>query len=121
VPNQQTPTDRLTDETIGILIECLEDSALPVTQLRRVCMVKALRELQERRAAVVSHAARPRADWHESMGDVMWWHFPVQEPPHCGSPLDDDWPENFFGSVPEGYYTHWTPFVVPNEPGESHG
>lgn len=39
------------------------------------------------------------ADWKESDGDVLWWRFPLDESPYCGTPLDQDWP---------GYHTHWT-------------
>jgi hypothetical protein len=72
------------------------------------------------------HAARPLADWHEEDGDVLWWKFPVSEPPYFGSPLDlgqtvevhtqagmasrimvGGWP---------GYHTHWTPITVPMAP-----
>jgi hypothetical protein len=79
-------------------------------------------------AATVEHAAlllgppaaRPRSEWSDGDPDVLWWHFPVQEAPYCGSPLDDDWPEEGNGrgpqSVPFGYYTHWTPIVVPKQP-----
>ena len=55
--------------------------------------------------------ARPLADWHEEVGVVLWWRLPVDEPPYCGSPLDDDWP---------GYHTHWTPLIVPDEPADKH-
>lgn len=44
--------------------------------------------------------ARPLDEWHEDMGDVVWWVFPIQEPAWIGSPQCDDWP---------GYHTHWTP------------
>lgn len=53
--------------------------------------------------------ARPLADYHEDMGDVLWWIFPIEEPPYCGSPLDAAWP---------GYHTHWTPLIVPEQPAE---
>ncbi|AIQ70378.1 hypothetical protein PGRAT_24155 [Paenibacillus graminis] len=46
-------------------------------------------------------------DWHEDYGDVLWWTFPIQEPPYCGSPLDSNWPD---------YHTHWTPLVIPAAP-----
>lgn len=48
--------------------------------------------------------AQPLEAWHEDFGDVLWWTWPVTEPPHCGSPLASDWP---------GYHTHWTRFIVP--------
>ncbi|MCV4233330.1 hypothetical protein OHJ21_19285 [Virgibacillus sp. LDC1] len=54
--------------------------------------------------------ARPIDEWHEDIGDVLWWAFPIEEAPYCGNPLDSEWP---------GYHTHWTPIVVPiNLPGE---
>lgn len=65
------------------------------------------------RAAVESLAeskpvvARPLAEWHEDDGPVLWWSFPVQEPPYSGDPNDLDWP---------GYHTHWTPVVIPKDP-----
>jgi hypothetical protein len=29
---------------------------------------------------------RPLAEWSEADGDVLWWKFPITEPPYCGSP-----------------------------------
>lgn len=46
-------------------------------------------------------------EWHEGYGDVLWWRFPIVEPPHLGSPLETDWKD--------GYYTHWTEFAVPEK------
>jgi hypothetical protein len=48
--------------------------------------------------------ARPLSEWHEDLGDVLWWVWPVEESPYCGTPLSSDWP---------GYHPHWTKFVVP--------
>lgn len=31
---------------------------------------------------------RPYSEWHEDHGDVLWWRFPVEEPPYVGGPLD---------------------------------
>jgi hypothetical protein len=59
-------------------------------------------------APAVAPVARPIDEWHEDIGAVTWWRFPVEEPPYCGSPLDTEW-------VP-GYYTHFTPIVVPQPP-----
>lgn len=47
---------------------------------------------------------KPLEEWHEDLGNVLWWTFPIQEPPYCGSPLADDWP---------GCHTHWTSIIVP--------
>lgn len=44
--------------------------------------------------------------WHEDMGDVLWWEFPIREAPYCGTPLDDDFPE---------YMTHFTKIKLPDE------
>ncbi len=52
--------------------------------------------------------ARPFEEWHEDIAAcALWWRFPVEEPPYCGSPLDTNWP---------GYHTHWTPIEIPDEP-----
>lgn len=51
--------------------------------------------------------ARPIDEWGEDYGDVIWWKFPIEEPPYIGSPLCEDW---------TGYHTHWTPIVCPEPP-----
>lgn len=56
--------------------------------------------------------ARTVDEWHEDFGDVLWWTFPVNEPPYCGSPMDMDWPD---------YHTHWTPIVTPLAPAHKEG
>lgn len=53
---------------------------------------------------MISTEARPLKEWHEDIGDVLWWKFPIEEPPYVGSPLDLNWPS---------YHTHWTPIVIP--------
>lgn len=55
-----------------------------------------------------SSKARPLDEWTEERGCVLWWRFPVDEPPYVGSPLDEDWP---------GYHTHWTEVQTPPDPG----
>ena len=62
-------------------------------------------KLETEAEALRNPVARPRAEWHEDMGDVLWWRLPVDEPPYCGQPGDSDW---------TGYHTHWTPLVVPS-------
>jgi hypothetical protein len=47
-----------------------------------------------------SPVATPVEEYHEDMGPVTWWRFPIDEPPWVGSPNDSDWP---------GYHTHFTP------------
>lgn len=61
--------------------------------------------LAERAAELVAKAegpiiARPIAEYHEDMGNMLWHCFPIDEPPYCGMPHDSDWP---------GYHTHFTP------------
>ena len=48
----------------------------------------------------VPQVATPHEDYHEDLGPVLWWRFPIDEPPWCGMPNDSDWP---------GYHTHFTP------------
>lgn len=55
----------------------------------------------------VQEAARPIEEWHEDFGDVLWWKFPIEEPPYVGSPLDEKWPD---------YHTHWIPIPLPTPP-----
>lgn len=54
---------------------------------------------------LASPRPRPISEWHDDIGTVLWWVFPVVEPPYVGTPGDDDWP---------GYHTHFTPIVVPS-------
>jgi hypothetical protein len=53
------------------------------------------------------HAARPLAEWRYGDGPALWWLFPIEEPPYCGTPHCSDWP---------GYHTHWTPVPLPALP-----
>lgn len=32
--------------------------------------------------------AYPESEWHEDIGDVLWWRLPISEPPYCGGPTD---------------------------------
>jgi len=45
---------------------------------------------------------RPLEQWHEDMGDCLWYKFPIDEAPYVGSPLSDDW---------TGHHTHFTPLI----------
>lgn len=52
--------------------------------------------------------ARHERHYHEDMGPVLWWKFPICEPPWCGMPGDSDWP---------GYHTHFTALPpMPHKP-----
>lgn len=49
---------------------------------------------------------RPLEEWGEDVGDCLWWKFPIEEPPYCGSPLDENFPD---------YVTHFTRLIIPKE------
>jgi hypothetical protein len=80
----------------------------------------------ERVAVILGAAerARPLAEWHEDIGDVLWWAFPVEEAPYVGSPLDlghtveahtpAGMASRFMVGGWPGYHTHWTP--LPSRP-----
>ena len=71
----------------------------------------------DRAALLAAITPRPLAEWSEEDGAVLWWRFPVEEPPYVGTPLDDDWP--VMGTATGGttnYVTHWTRLLVPEEP-----
>lgn len=87
--------------------------------------VEARAEAAEARMKLLEEA-RPLAEWHEEDGPVLWWRFPVDEPPYVGSPLDlgrtyavemNIGDETVAGVVTlggwPGYHTHWTPIVEP--------
>lgn len=64
---------------------------------------------QHRQAVIdMMNTPRPAADWTEEDGYMLWWRFPITEPPYVGSPLDTAWVE--------GAYTHWTPILLPTAP-----
>lgn len=60
-----------------------------------------------RRFLLQFHRPRAAVEWHEDYGSVIWWTFPISEPPWVGTPLHSDWP---------GYHTHWTPIFMPSGP-----
>ena len=49
---------------------------------------------------------RPLVEWGEDYRDCLWWKFPIEEPPYCGSPLDSSFPD---------YVTHFTMFQEPEK------
>lgn len=84
--------------------------------------------------------ALPLSEYHEDMGDVLWWKFPIEEPPYVGSPLDcgfevlvdmtasiHTYPNKRVGKETHnqfsrmvggwpGYHTHFTPIPMPKVP-----
>lgn len=81
---------------------------------------------------MASENARPLSEWSEDVGDVLWWKFPIEEPPYVGGPLDlgqtvevsvraysvDKLMRCLVGGWP-GYHTHWTPLPPPPHEPES--
>lgn len=65
-------------------------------------IVEDLKKLDEPQKVIAQLAEK----WHEDIGPVLWWDFPVEEPPYCGTPLDDDFPK---------YKTHFTELHIPDE------
>lgn len=69
------------------------------------------------------------SEWTEETGPVLWWKFPLNEPPYVGTPLDlghtvemlaranniDKLMRFTVGGWP-GYHTHWTPIPAPISP-----
>lgn len=86
---------------------------------------------------------RPIDEYHEDMGDVLWWKFPITEAPYVGRPTDlgltvqlnldanlrtyadPEGKEHSFvitravGGWP-GYHTHFTLIELPDQPAAEH-
>lgn len=76
------------------------DTAKPINCMSKGRAALVVAAVNAYRASPPPVLARPLGEWHEDMGDVVWWKFPMDEPAYIGSPLAEDWP---------GYHTHWTP------------
>lgn len=77
-------------------------------QHHELSAAKAWRRYRELKASMRAYTTpRPRADWGEEDGPVLWWKLPVCEPPWVGGANDDDFPD---------YVTHWTPILDLEEP-----
>jgi hypothetical protein len=64
-------------------------------------LLDAVNELQEADTTLLNlRRARPRDEWEWENGDVLWWRFPVVEPPFVGHMGNENFPD---------YVTHWTP------------
>lgn len=83
--------------------------------------------------------ARPINEYSKDMGDVLWWKFPIIEPPYVGSPDDPHSDVEVLGTPEEiadftgssgqtkvrlggwpGYHTHFTRIVIPSDPSMIH-
>lgn len=91
---------RLGDWLCNVLDEDRQKTASAMVLGAMMETSAAIRAVSAAAPAVVVDEARPRSEYHEDMGPVVWWAFPVNEPSWIGTPNDDDWP---------GYHTHWTP------------
>jgi len=106
VPAGEELSAEHTEQLDGSVEELLESGALifegdPPLYLYRVASAPAAP------AQAVPLVAKPLDDYHEDMGAVLWWCFPIEEAPYCGNPNCDNWP---------GYHTHWTPLQIPADP-----
>ncbi len=55
----------------------------------------------------------PADEWDEDMGDVLWFHLPLQEAPYVGSPLDETWGDVWpSGETAATWYTHFQLITV---------
>lgn len=88
-----------------------EITLVPVDEYAKQSTAATLRPIaakEHSRQTVAAQAmvepARPLVEWSEDDGDVMWWKFPIVEPPYVGSPIADDFPD---------YVTHFTKIPVP--------
>ena len=52
----------------------------------------------------IGQKASTLKEWNKNIGDCLWWKLPIEEPPYVGSPLSDDWNDE---------YTHFTEIIVP--------
>lgn len=66
-----------------------------------------LKNWEAERDALLHPKPIPASEYHEDMGPVLWWRFPIEEPPKVTCPLTLDWED--------GYYTHFTKLAVPHQ------
>lgn len=94
-------------ETLIELITKSEILCYDCGEYGRSDCVEAIADYLLAHGVTVQECAKPLEEWGEDCGDVLWWKFPIEEPPYVGSPLDEKWP---------AYHTHWTPIVMPQPP-----
>lgn len=106
-----------------------EKVIVTVGDLRAWCRLLDAARADGRREAMTG-TPRPLDLWHEELGDVLWWRFPIDEPPYVGTPNDLGHTVEIItqdGIEPRvasrcniggwpGYHTHWTPIVIPEPP-----
>jgi hypothetical protein len=98
---------RLTKKTIGCFEYTLKDHKPVVGEFRTYDAFfdysMAIRQLGKLEDML---QPKPIEEWHEDIGDCLWWSFPIEESPYCGSPLDENFPSNV---------THFTILIEPFE------
>ena len=99
-----TPIQMWLDKDRVELLAALEEAQQQKEMDDKIMSVQDRHILEAQQTIARQREARTIDEWHEDFGDVLWWTFPIQEPPYCGSPLDVDWPD---------YHTHWTPIIEP--------
>jgi hypothetical protein len=75
------------------MIECTVAEQIERLNARVIELLQFNNEFEERarqaeRAIKALTTPRPIADYHEDLGDVLWWKFPITEPPYVGTPGD---------------------------------
>lgn len=91
-------------ELVGTDIGYVAETEEAIEEFRRLQKVE--------QDSIETRMPQPIKTWHEEDGAVLWWRFPIVEPPYCGTPIDDDFPE---------YVTHWTTLEVPYYPYDDEG
>lgn len=61
---------------------------------------------------------RPLNEWHEEIGSVLWWLWPIEQPPYVGTPLDLGRTVSFDLTVQIGLDTYDT---IPAKVGDTGG
>ena len=112
---------RLAD-AFGITIDELTKEIIPLSMMEKVTDRHA-REIAKMRALggwdeeVNGPEFFAEDQWHDDDRDVLWWWYPICEPPYIGSPLDTDWSE--WRERHEAVY--WTRIEIPEITRESGG
>lgn len=87
---------------------CFEADGIPCTPGPLSDLLVRIKELTDLEIdSIEERLPNTKDSWCEEDGVVLWWKFPIVEPPYVGTPLDDDFPD---------YVTHWTVIKIPNQP-----
>ena len=84
----------------------------------KVSDMRAIKHGTDRIAELEVLIVRPMAEWREDCGPVLWWHFPVCEPPEVGygpgsgECSSDGTPTSCASGIESGWLTHWSHIPV---------